>query len=140
MNAKENGDIMIRLYDVAQDGTAVIFDEQVSLLSSGKTSFELRSTDWILAAGHSLAVEIGTIARETISLDPKFGPGNGWIGTPTQKTMKITRAQLDLALADPADDTATEGARSPYLDTYLANKTTNLPVGPATFTVSRAHR
>lgn len=69
---------------------------------------------------------------------PAFGPGRDWIGTPSGETVRVTGARLDLALDDPADDTATAGARSPYLDVYLGERTTTLPGGPATFTVPPA--
>ncbi|MGB3438470.1 MAG: CocE/NonD family hydrolase [Actinophytocola sp.] len=126
VNAKGNGNVMVKLYDVAPDGKAVMFDEQVSVLSSGRTAFDLRSADWTLAAGHVLAVEIGTI---------QAGPHSDWIDTPSRETIKVRDARLDLALDDPADDTATEGARAPYLDDYLGLYGVELPAGPATFTV-----
>ncbi|WP_353650825.1 CocE/NonD family hydrolase [Nakamurella sp. A5-74] len=135
LNAVGQGNVMVKLHDVAPDGTAVIFDEQVSLLSSGRTNFDLRSTDWTLAAGHSLAVEIGTITPDPFPLSAEFGPGNGWLGTPSQKRITVTRAQLRVALDNPADDTPTAGGRSPYLDVYLAQKTGELPTGTATVTI-----
>lgn len=75
---------MLKLYDVAPDGTAVMFDEQVSLVKSGRMSVDLKATDWTLAAGHVLAVEIGSIqtgswrdtpSGETVEVK---GPGSGW--------------------------------------------------------------
>lgn len=131
---------MVRLYDVAPDGAAAMFDEQVSLLSPVQTSFDLKSTDWTLAAGHSLAVEIGTVQPESGPVDPAFGPGGDWIATPSGRTIEVTDAELALALDNPADDTPTAGARSPYLDVYLAQRTKTLPGGPATFTVPAANR
>jgi hypothetical protein len=52
----------------------------------------------------------------------------------------VKGAQLRLALDDPADDVATQGARSPFLDTYLRQYTVALPAGPATFTVIPGRR
>jgi uncharacterized protein len=126
LNAKGNGNVMIKLYDVAPDGEAAMFDEQVAVLSSGRTAFDLKSTDWTLAAGHVLAVEIGTI---------QAGPLNDWIDTPSRETIKVEDARLELALDDPADDIATEGARAPYLDVYLSVYRVDLPTGPGTFSV-----
>ncbi|MBC8091297.1 MAG: CocE/NonD family hydrolase [Pseudonocardia sp.] len=140
LNAEGDGNVMVKLHDVAPDGAAVMFDEQVSVLGSGETAFDLKSTDWTLAAGHSLAVEIGTIAPEVRPVDPAFSPGSDWLATPSSETIEVTDARLDLALDDPADDTATGGARAPYLDVYLGERTTNLPIGPATFTVPPAVR
>jgi hypothetical protein len=40
----------------------------------------------------------------------------------------------------PANNTAAAGARSTYPDIYLAQRTKDLPVGPASFTLSPANR
>ncbi|WP_073945958.1 CocE/NonD family hydrolase [Streptomyces kebangsaanensis] len=123
LTAKGEGNVMLKLYDVAPDGTAVMFDEQVSLLRPGRMTVDLKATDWTLAAGHVLAVEIGSIQT------------GSWRATPSGKKIEVKGAQLGLALDDPARDTATAGARSPFLDTYLRQYTVSLPAGPATFTV-----
>ncbi|CAL9669128.1 hypothetical protein SUDANB176_07375 [Streptomyces sp. enrichment culture] len=124
LTARGEGNVMLKLYDVAPDGTAVMFDEQVSLVDSGQLTVDLKSTDWTLAAGHVLAVEIGSIQT------------GSWRDTPSGETIEVKGAQLRLALDDPADDVPTAGARSPFLDTYLRQYTVNLPAGPATFTVT----
>ncbi len=124
LKTKGSGNVMVRLYDVAPDGNAVMFDEQVSLVDSRTTAFDLKSTDWTLAAGHVLAVEIGTIQ-----------PGGDWLDTPSRETIKVKDTRLKLELDDPADDTATPGARAPYLDTYLGLYTVPLQVGAPTFTM-----
>ncbi|MFI0036640.1 CocE/NonD family hydrolase [Streptomyces mutabilis] len=123
LTAKGEGNVMLKLYDVAPDGTAVMFDEQVSLLHSGRLTVDLKATDWTLAAGHVLAVEIGSIQT------------GSWRDTPSGETVEVRGARLRLALDDPADDVATPGDRSPFLDTYLRQYTVELPVGPGTFTV-----
>ncbi|GAA3583711.1 CocE/NonD family hydrolase [Amycolatopsis ultiminotia] len=125
LDAKGYGNVMTKLYDVAPDGTAVLFDEQVSTLKPGKTAFDLKSTDWTLAAGHSLAVEIGTIP-------PAAGD---WIDTPSGERITVSGAQLRLAVGNPADDKPTAGNRAPYLDTYLTAYTSKLPIGSPAFTV-----
>ncbi|GHH87686.1 hypothetical protein GCM10018793_64550 [Streptomyces sulfonofaciens] len=123
LTARGEGNVMLKLYDVAPDGTAAMFDEQVSLLDQGRLAVDLKATDWTLAAGHVLAVEIGSIRT------------GSWRDTPSGQTIRVKGAQLRLALDDPADDTATAGDRSPYLDTYLRQYTVDLPAGPATFQV-----
>ncbi|MFF2190799.1 CocE/NonD family hydrolase [Streptomyces sp. NPDC058155] len=126
--AKGTGNVMVKLYDVAPDGTAVMFDEQVSLLDSGKLTVDLKATDWTLASGHVLAVEIGSIQT------------GSWRDTPSGETIKIKNARLELALDAPADDRPTAGARSPFLDTYLRQYTVDLPAGPASFTIPSVGR
>ncbi|MFB4419708.1 CocE/NonD family hydrolase [Streptomyces sp. QL37] len=123
LRAEGEGNVMLKLYDVAPDGTAVMFDEQVSLLSTGRLTVDLKATDWTLAAGHVLAVEVGSIRT------------GSWRDTPSGETIDVKGARLRLALDDPSDDAPTGGARSPYLDTYLGQYTVDLPAGPASFTV-----
>ncbi|AXB41403.1 CocE/NonD family hydrolase [Amycolatopsis albispora] len=126
LTAEGHGNVMVKLYDVAPDGTAVMFDEQVSTVDGGELAFDLKSTDWTLPAGHALAVEIGTIQANAL---------NDWIDTPSRKRIEVTGARLALATDDPADDVATEGARAPYLDTYLGIYTSKLPIGEPEFTL-----
>lgn len=128
LTAKGQGNVMVKLYDVAPDGTAVMFDEQVSLLDSGKLTVDLKATDWTLTTGHVLAVEIGSIQT------------GSWRDTPSGETIKVKDARVELALDDPADDRATGGARSPFLDTYLAQYTVDLPAGPASFALPSGGR
>ncbi|MEV5009664.1 CocE/NonD family hydrolase [Streptomyces sp. NPDC093064] len=124
LTAEGEGNVMLKLYDVAPNGKAVMFDEQVSLLREGRMTVDLKATDWTLAAGHVLAVEVGSIQT------------GSWRAKPSGQTIEVKGAQLKLALDDPARDTATAGARSPFLDTYLRQYTVNLPAGPASFTVT----
>ncbi|NEB11058.1 CocE/NonD family hydrolase [Streptomyces coelicoflavus] len=123
LTARGEGNVMLKLYDVAPDGTAVMFDEQVSLVKPGRMSVDLKATDWTLAAGHVLAVEIGSIQT------------GSWRDTPSGETVRVRGAMLRLALDGPVDDVATQGDRSPYLDTYLRRYTVDLPAGPGTFSV-----
>ncbi|MEV0718780.1 CocE/NonD family hydrolase [Asanoa sp. NPDC050611] len=117
------GNVMVRLWDVAPDGTSVMFDENVALIEqAGRVAFDLKSTDWTFETGHQLGVQIGTI-----------GSGS-WRDTPSGNTIEVTRARLSLALQNPASDVPTQGDRSPFLDTYLRQFTRTLTdVGAGTF-------
>ncbi len=123
VNASAPGNVMVRLWDVAADGTSVMFDENVALIErAGRVGFDLKSTDWTLEAGHQLGVQIGTI-----------GSGS-WRDTPSGNTIDVTRARLSLALQNPRSDVPTQGDRSPFLDTYLRQYTRTLTdVGEGTF-------
>ncbi|MFG3140210.1 CocE/NonD family hydrolase [Streptomyces sp. NPDC048211] len=121
LTAKGGGNVMVKLYDVGPDGKAVMFDEQVSLVGTGRLTVDLKATDWTLAAGHALAVEIGSIQT------------GSWRDTPSGETITVKGARLALALADPANDIATAGARSPFLDTYLRQYTVQLPSAEGSF-------
>jgi uncharacterized protein len=121
-NTNANGNVWVRLWDVAPDGTATMFNENVALLRSrGSTSVDLKATDWTLRQGHQLAVQLGTISSEE------------WLDTPSHNTITISRPRLTLQTQNPRSDLPTQGARSPYLDQYLTANTTGLPVAPGTF-------
>ncbi|MBT0769832.1 CocE/NonD family hydrolase [Kineosporia sp. J2-2] len=115
LDASAQGNVMVRLWDVAADGSAVMFDENVSLIEqAGQVSLDLKSTDWTLEAGHQLGVQIGTI------------DSTSWLDTPSDATIQVTGTKLDLELQNPASDVPTQGDRSPYLDTYLTQYTRTL--------------
>lgn len=124
-----HGNVTVRLYDRAPDGTAVQFDQQSAALRGGTTDLELRSTDWVLPAGHSLAVEIGTIRPGIPFVDD-------WLDTPSRSTVTVRGARLRLAVDDPRDDTVLPGGRAVFLDTYLSVHTTTLPDTAPTFSLS----
>jgi putative CocE/NonD family hydrolase len=116
------GNVMVRLWDVAPDGMATMFDENVALLGPESTSFALKATDWTFERGHQLGVQIGTITS------------NGWRDVPSGDTITVSDARLALEVQDPRSDVPTQGDRSPYLDRYLAANTTTLSdIGPGTF-------
>ncbi|MEV5703716.1 CocE/NonD family hydrolase [Actinoallomurus sp. NPDC052274] len=123
LNASTTGNVMVRLWDVAPDGTATMFDENVALLQrKGRISFDLKGTDWTFQRGHRLGVQIGTISS------------NGWWDVPSGHTVAVSGARLALDVLDARSDVPTQGDRSPYLDQYLAAYTTTLTdVGPGTF-------
>ncbi|HYJ70688.1 MAG TPA: CocE/NonD family hydrolase [Nocardioidaceae bacterium] len=123
------GNVMVRLWDVAPDGSAAMFDENVALLkNSGSTSFALKATDWTFEQGHQLGIQIGTITS------------NGWRDVPSGSTITVSDAMLALAVQDPRSDVPTQGDRSPYLDEYLAANTTTLSdIGPGTFQLRLSH-
>ena len=128
------GNVMVDLYDVAPDGSAVMFDRQVAVVKPGTTSFDLRSTDWTLPVGHALAVEIGTI-------QPGFALDNDWIDTPSYETIIVHDARLELALDDPANDTPTPGDPAPWLETYRVQlHTEKLSPGTPSFTLPTSGR
>ncbi|GLY32605.1 CocE/NonD family hydrolase [Kineosporia sp. NBRC 101731] len=127
LKAGAAGNVMVRLWDVAPDGTAVMFDENVALIEKkGRVAFDLKSTDWTFEVGHQLGVQIGTI-----------GSGS-WRDTPSGNTIAVSGAKLALSRQDPRTDVPTQGDRSPFLDTYLRQYTRTLTdVGEGTFSLDR---
>ncbi|MEU3455518.1 CocE/NonD family hydrolase [Micromonospora sp. NPDC006766] len=117
------GNAWVRMWDVAPDGKATMFNEAVGALNhSGSTSLELKATDWTFEPGHRLGVQIGTVGS------------TGWRAVASGETITVTDAHLSLEVQDPRFDSPTQGDRSPYLDTYLrANTTTLTKVGTGTF-------
>ncbi|MGL5927688.1 MAG: CocE/NonD family hydrolase [Dermatophilaceae bacterium] len=140
LTAQGRGNVMVRLHDVAPDGTAVMFDEQVSVIQMRGTTIDLKSTDWTLKAGHALAVEIGTVQPEGEDLPAAFGPGRDWVDAPSKQRVRVTAARLDLALDSPSDDRPTQGSPAPYLEVYRDVRTSGLPGGRATFTLPNPAR
>ena len=131
--AEGHGNVMVELYDVAPDGSAVAFNRQVSLIKPGTTGFDLRSTDWTLAAGHALAVEVGTI-------QPGFFLEEDWLDTPSFERITVHGARLELALDDPSDDRPLPGDPAPWLDSYRLGYAAKLSPGTPTFTLPAAGR
>ncbi|WP_214414198.1 CocE/NonD family hydrolase [Sphaerisporangium fuscum] len=123
LNASTSGNVMVRLWDVAPDGTATMFDENVALLErGGPISFDLKSTDWTFARGHRLGVQIGTI------------DSGRWLAVPSGHAITVSGARLGLDVQAPRSDVPTQGDRSPYLDQYLSANTVTLGnVGPGSF-------
>ena len=126
MTARGEGNVMVKLYDVAPDGTAVMFDEQVSRLDTDRIALDLKSTDWTLASGHVLAVEIGSVQT------------GDWLDTPSKQRISVRNVRLALDVDDPVDDVGTAGKPAPYLGLYRQAYTVQLPVGSADFTLPPA--
>lgn len=129
LTASGYGNVMVKLYDVAPDGTAVMFDDHVSMLTGGETVVDLKSTDWMLDAGHMLAAEIGTI---------RTGAFSNWIDSPSNQTIHVADVRLDLALDNPADDSATAGEQAVFMASYLELSTVQLAIQAGTFTLPSA--
>lgn len=123
--AQGTGNVLVRLWDVAPDGTAVMFDEQMSLVADGPVSFDLKDTDWTLRAGHQLVVGIGTNTTRS------------WRATPSGETIEVQSPTLYLELDNTRADVPTHGARAPYLNSYLNSYTGRLENGlMGTFSVN----
>ncbi|MBM7494050.1 putative CocE/NonD family hydrolase [Micromonospora luteifusca] len=122
LKTREQGNVWVRLWDVAPDGKATMFNENVAVLDGRSTSFALKATDWTFERGHQLGVQIGTITSR------------GWRAVPSGQMITVTDARLALEVQDPRFDSATQGDRSPYLDRYVAANTMTLDnVGAPTF-------
>ncbi|MEJ8277457.1 CocE/NonD family hydrolase [Pseudonocardia spirodelae] len=125
VTARGTGSVMVRLHDVAPDGSAVMVDQQVSMLRPGTTSLPLRSMDWTLAPGHALAVEVGTVrAGVPVSED--------WLPTVSGLPVTVDGTRLQLALDDPAADETVPGTPAPWAEAYrLTNASQPAAVAPS---------
>lgn len=106
-DAAGSGNVLVRLWDVAPDGSAVMFDEQMSLVEDGPVSVALKDSDWTLLSGHQLVVSIGTNTTRA------------WRDVPSGETIEVSSPTLTLQLQNTRADVPTHGERAPYLDTYL---------------------
>ena len=102
-----SGNMLVRLWDVAPNGKATMFNQQMTLVRGAKTRFDLLSTDWTLKAGHQLVVGVGT--NTTFS----------WADKPSGQKVTVTNAALALDLQNTKYDVPTQGGRSPFLNAYL---------------------
>ena len=107
LQTRGTGNVLVRLWDVAPDGQATMFDEQMSLVRGAKTRLDLKSTDWTLRRGHQLVVGIGT--------NTSFS----WADSPSNQKITVKSASLALDLQNTRHDVPTQGGRSPYLNAYL---------------------
>ncbi|MFI6928474.1 CocE/NonD family hydrolase [Nonomuraea spiralis] len=130
LTASTPGNVMVRLWDLAPDGRATMFDENVALLErAGTIAFDLKSADWTFDRGHRLGVQIGTIVS------------GGWLDVPSGNTIRVSGARLSLDLLGAGADVPTQGDRSPYLDRYLAAYTTVIgDVVPGSFPLRLSRR
>lgn len=114
--SKTKGNAVAALYDVSSDGSAVRIDVNISVLAaSGSTDFALKSTDWTLAKGHSLAVRISS------------DTGREWSGAANKSAINVSGGSIDVKLQNTSSDVATQGGRSSYLDKYLSDEKTTVP-------------
>lgn len=120
-----NGDVAVRLWEVdPATKKATLINENVARLQNGQTTFELKSMDWRLAAGHQLAVSIGTIAS------------GYWSPQPSKQVVTVKAAYLDLESQSPSHEKPTQGSKSAFLDDYLTDNTVTLAEVPGgTFTL-----
>lgn len=112
--AEGTGNVLVRTWDVAPDGTAVMFDEQMSLVQDGTVAFDLKDADWTLEAGHQLVVGIGTNTTRS------------WRAVPSGETIQVSSPTLTLQLQNTRTDVPTHGERAPYLDSYLRSYTATM--------------
>ncbi|WP_041684711.1 CocE/NonD family hydrolase [Renibacterium salmoninarum] len=123
--SKAKGNAVAALYDVAADGSAVQIDLNISVISaSGQTDFALKSTDWTLEKGHSLAVRVSS------------DDARNWAGLANSGAISVSGGSIDLQLQSPSSDVATKGDRSSYLDSYLQGSQATVPNTTPSFELS----
>ncbi|MFB8386700.1 CocE/NonD family hydrolase [Microbacterium sp. NPDC055910] len=123
-DATGSGNVLARLWDVAPDGTAVMFTEQMSRVSDGTVTFDFKDADWTLLEGHQLAVGIGTNYTRSW---PRSGSG---------ETITVSDPTLSLPLMSVENDQETHGAPAPFLTRYLSSYTSRLTGIEGTFSVN----
>ncbi|WP_249266246.1 MULTISPECIES: CocE/NonD family hydrolase [unclassified Pseudonocardia] len=126
VTARGTGNVMVRLHDVAPDGSGTMINQQVSVLRAGETRLQLKSMDWTLPAGHSLAVDIGTV-------QPGIPLTNDWLPSVSNQEVTVQGARLDLALDDPAKDSGLPGSPAPWSDLYRQSHVSAPAAGAPSF-------
>ncbi len=121
------GNITAFVYDVAPDGEALLVNQGTSLIrgtGAQEITFAMYAQDWVVPAGHRLAVEI-------------VGTGSGfagWVHVPTLQPITVTEA--DIAIPFLTED------RTEFLDGYetvrLRGYSTGTDLDPADFATDAA--
>ena len=104
------GHVVVDLWDVAPDGSAVLINDMISVINRRRLALDLRSMDWTLAVGHRLAVRVGT----------NFDDGY-WLPSASSELVVVYSARLQLLLQNPELDITTQGGVSPWLTTYMSD-------------------
>ncbi len=110
LGIRGSGQVVVDLWDVAHDGSAILINEMISMIDKRHLSLELRSMDWTLALGHRLAVRVGTNFNN-----------EDWLPNSSGELIVVDSATLRLFLQDPELDITTQGGVSPWLATYITD-------------------
>lgn len=102
--------VAVDLYDVGPAGEATLITQNVAMLSADRTTFQLYATDWLLRAGHRLAIRVTDSNRGRWDYP---SPPNG-------ARVTVTSGRLDLPLSPAAAGEPTTGTSNSSLDGYLA--------------------
>lgn len=100
--------VAIDVYDVDQTGTGTLISQNTNLVGNGTTTTSLFSTDWLVAAGHRIAVRI-------------TDSNNGrWLyENPSRKRVSVLGGSVKIPLGDPSAGTPTAGGSNSNLEGYL---------------------
>jgi uncharacterized protein len=114
-----NANLVVDVYDLDASGTGPLITRQGHLIrGSGPVTLDLWSADWILRAGHRIAVRVADANTDW------------WLHTPTEQTVTVNGGSITLPFLPAARATGTiAGAPGTQLASYLAQTVT---VPPAT--------
>jgi uncharacterized protein len=114
-----NANLVVDVYDLDASGTGPLITRQGHLIrNSGPIALDLWSADWILKAGHRIAVRVADANSDW------------WIHTPTEQTVRVNGGSITLPFLPAARATGTiAGDPGTQLASYLS-QTVTLP--PAT--------
>jgi hypothetical protein len=110
---------VVDVYDLDASGTGPLITRQGHLIrGSGPVTLDLWSADWILRAGHRIAVRVADANTDW------------WLHTPTEQTVTVNGGSITLPFLPAARATGTiAGDPGTQLASYLAQTVT---VPPAT--------
>ncbi|GAB17297.1 putative hydrolase [Gordonia effusa NBRC 100432] len=102
--------VAIDVYDVDETGTGTLITQNAAILGPRSTSVSLFSTDWVVAAGHRLAI------RVTDSNTGRWG-----YDTPTNARVVVKGGTVTLPLAPVDTGSPTPGGSNSNLEGYLGS-------------------
>jgi putative CocE/NonD family hydrolase len=131
LGLRGTGHVVVDLWDVATDGSAVLINDMMSVIERRRLALDLRSMDWTLAVGHRLAVRVGT----------NFDDGY-WLPSASSELVVVHSATLQLFLQNPERDISTQGRVSPWLTTYMSDHAAagTVTPGPGRFSLDFPRR
>ncbi len=109
-----NANLVLDVYDLDANGTGPLITRQGHLVrSSGPVSLDLWSADWIVKAGHRIAVKVAD------------SNADWWVHVPTKQTVTVGGGSISLPFLPAARATGTiQGDPGTQLASYLADTVT----------------
>jgi hypothetical protein len=115
--ALPRSNVVVDVYDLDETGEGPLVTRQAHMIrNNGPIALDLWSTDWIVPAGHRIAVRITDANTDW------------WVHVPTNQDVTVHGGSITLPFLPAARETGTiEGDASPVLDRFLGRTVTLTP-------------
>ena len=115
--ALPRSNVVVNVYDLDASGTGPLVTRQAHMIrNNGPIELDLWSTDWIVRAGHRIAVRVADANTDW------------WVHVPTNQDVTVHGGSITLPFLSQARETGTiQGDPSPVLDRFLGRTVTLAP-------------